>query len=323
MRGRRSLFFHWNPGIGRRLREGAFDVVVLPGWSMPTSLAAAFSCRRRGVPYVLFSETHARSPRPWWLRMVKRVLLRPVIRGASAWLATGSLSEDYLVAHGARRDRIFRFANTPDVDALARSVDAARRERGTTRAALGIPEDASVSLFVGRLIGAKDPRTLLEAQAILERDAAAPWLLVVGDGPLVNELRDLVRGRGLRRVCLAGARRPEELPALLAASDVFVLPSLHEPWGVVVNEAMAAGLPVVLSDRVGAAADLLEDGRNGRLVKPGDAPALAAALGSLHGDPEGLRRMAAASEEIVANWGYEPSVDGFLAAVRAAAGDVR
>ena len=105
-----------------------------------------------------------------------------------------------------------------------------------------------------------------------------------------------------------------------AAADLFVLPSRHEPWGVVVNEALAAGLPVVLSDRVGAAADLLVDGENGRLVPAGDAVALANALEDLCRDPQGRQAAGEASRRIVADWGYGPSVEGFERAVRRAAG---
>jgi glycosyltransferase involved in cell wall biosynthesis len=323
VRGRRSLFFHWNPTILRRLRKGAFDVVVVPGWSMPTSVAAATACRVRGVPYVIFSETHARTPRPAWLRATKRVALRPIVAGASAWLATGTLSEEFFVKHGADRARIFRFANTPDVDALRRAVDDARTRRADVRAALGVPADEPMALFVARLIGAKDPATLLAAQAVLEARGGAPWLVLVGDGDEAKTLRAFVETRRLSRVRFAGTREPTELPAIYAAADVFVLPSRHEPWGVVVNEAMAAGLPVVLTDRVGAAADLLVDGVNGRVVPAGDAERLAAALGEIAGDA-GLRaRMGAESRRIIAGWGYGPSVGGFVAAVRTATGRAR
>src|SRR5262245_38565989 len=320
VRGRRSLYFHWNPAILDRLRKGRFDVAVIPGWSMPTSVAAAMACRGRRIPYVTFSETHDRSPRPAWLRMTKKVALRPIVAGASAWLATGTLSERFLAAHGADRARIFRFANTPDVDAVAAQAGAARARRGETRASLGVPADAVVALFVARLIGAKDPATLLEAQALLEGKGGAPWLVLVGDGAEAGALRELASQRALRQVVFAGTREPKDLPAIYAAADLFVLPSRHEPWGVVVNEAMAAGLPVVLSDRVGAAEDLLVDGSNGRLVPAGDAARLVAAIGEIAGDA-GLRtRMGAESRRIVADWGYGPSVRGFVDAVTTAAG---
>lgn len=318
--GERSLYFHWNPSVARRLREGGFDVVVLPGWSMPTTIRAWLHCRSRGTPYVVFSETHGLRRRSAALRFGKRLLLRPLVGGASACLATGTLARDYLVAHGARPERVFRFPNAPDVAALASAVAAARPSRGAVRAALDTPADATVALFVGRLLPAKDPRTLLDAQALLEARSpdGAPWLWFVGDGPEAKTLREVTEARKLGRVRFAGARRPEEIPAFWAAADLFVLPSVHEPWGAVVNEAMAAGLPVVLSDRVGAAPDLLRDGEDGRGFPAGDVEALAAVLAELHGDPARRRAMGEASRRIVADWGHEAAVRGFLDAVRAA-----
>lgn len=316
VRGRRSLFFHWNPAIARELREGRFDVVVVPGWSMPTTLRAIVWCRLHRTPYVVFSETHARSPRPWWLRTLKRVLLRPWVGGARAWLATGSWSAAFLAAHGARTERIFRFANTPDVEAFAARVDAARADRAATRRRHGLPDDVPVVLFVGRLIGAKDPATLLAAHAALVRDGSPAFAWVVGHGDLDADLRARFAGP---QVVFSGSLRPDDLPPVFAAADVFALPSLHEPWGVVVNEAMAAGLPVLLSDRVGAGGDLLRDGANGASLPCGDVAAWTAALARYLHDPELLRRHGAESRRIVGEWGYGPSVDGFTRAVRAAA----
>ena len=315
VRGKRSLFFHWNPGIGRRLREGGFDAVVIPGWSMPTSLAAAWTCRRRGIPYVVFSETNDLSPRAAWLRAIKRIVLRPVIGGASAWLATGSASARFLERHGAAPAGIHRFANTPDVDALSAAIDARRVDRAATRAALGVPDDAPLAVFVGRLIGVKGVATLVDAQARVEAAGSPLWTVVVGDGAEGDSLRRRAREHSIRRMVFAGARRPLELPAIWAAADLFVLPSLHEPWGVVVNEAMAAGLPVVLSDRVGAAPDLLVEGETGRGFCAGDADALAAALIDLASSAESRERMGAEARRRVAGWGYGPSVHGFEAAV--------
>lgn len=319
VRGRRSLFFHVNPEIRARLSAGRFDVVVVPGWSMPTTLMAITWCWAHRTPYVVFSETHARSPRPFLLRALKKVLLRPFVGWASAWLATGELSRQFLVAHGARDAGVFRFANTPDVEALAARVDAARAGRAATRAALGVSGDAVVALFVGRLIGAKDPLTLVRAQAAAERRGSSGWLVVVGDGPEAKSARDEAAALNLAHIVFTGSRRPEELPALFAAADLFVLPSLHEPWGVVVNEAMASGLALITSDRVGAAEDLLAPGRNGATFPAGDAAALAEALVRYYDDPALTTAHGRASREIVAGWGYGPSVEGFAAAVRHAA----
>ena len=122
---------------------------------------------------------------------------------------------------------------------------------------------------------------------------------------------------------LAGDRPGSGSSRLYVAADVFALLSEREPWAVVVNEAAACGLPLVLSDRVGAAPDLLRDGENGFLVAAGDVAAAAAALRRLAADPERAPRSGARSRELVQDWGYGPSVDGFLAAVREAVGATR
>ena len=316
VRGRRSLFFHWNPDLVARLRKGAFDVVVIPGWSMPSSLAAVWACWRSRTPYVIFSETNDLSPRSWWVRRLKRVVLRPIVGRAAAWLATGTMSARFLERHGAVPARTHRFANTPDVEALAAAVDAARPLRAATRRDLGLPAGAPVALFVGRLIGAKDVATLLEAHARLEASGSPLWTLIVGSGAEAESLHARAQDLRLRQLVFAGARKPPDLPALWAAVDLFVLPSIHEPWGVVVNEAMAAGLPVVLSDRVGAGPDLLVDGETGRGFRAGDPESLAAVFSELATAPDARARMGAAAARRVRDWGYGPSVAGFERAVR-------
>jgi glycosyltransferase involved in cell wall biosynthesis len=143
--------------------------------------------------------------------------------------------------------------------------------------------------------------------------------VLVGDGPDRDALENVALMTGAR-VLFAGERSWERVVEAYVAADVFALLSSRETWGVVVNEAAACGLPLLLSDRVGAAHDLLVDGDNGFLVPVGDVGAAAAALRRLAGDHGERERMGARSREIVQAWGYEPSVDGFLAAVREARG---
>jgi glycosyltransferase involved in cell wall biosynthesis len=118
---------------------------------------------------------------------------------------------------------------------------------------------------------------------------------------------------------VVGGLSEEQLAQRYVDADVFALLSRQETWGVVVNEAAASGLPLVLSDRVGAAYDLLRDGENGFLVPADDVEAAAEALRRLAADPELRRRMGARSRELVAAWGYDPSVESFVEAVREAA----
>jgi glycosyltransferase involved in cell wall biosynthesis len=304
------------PGVVRALRESRPDVVVVAGWSTFAAQAAIAWCRARAVAYVLLVESHDLGPRPGWRRAVKGAVVPRLVRGAAGALVVGTAARESLVARGAPPERVRVFANTVDVDAWTERARALGRDRRELRDSFGLRDDDVAVLFVGRLAPEKGLDTLVEAVAA----AADPRLvlLLAGDGSGGDAVADLARSRDVRLV------RPGELPEdLLAgayvAADVFALLSSRETWGVVVNEAAASGLPLVLSDRVGAAHDLLEDGANGALVQAGDAAAAATALRTLAADAEARRRAGARSQELVRGWGYEPSVESFVAAVREAA----
>jgi glycosyltransferase involved in cell wall biosynthesis len=240
-----------------------------------------------------------------------------VVRGAWGAFALGSLSRASLVANGARPERVRLFANTIDVPAWGERADRLAGRRPELRAAIGL-EDADVAvLSVARLAPEKGLDMLLRAAAA----AGDPRLVVVlaGEGPERERLRALAAELRIRLV-LVGDVPWDRIAETYVACDVFALLSDWEPWGVVVNEAAACGLPLVLSDQVGAAPDLLVDGENGAVVPARDAQAAAAALRRLAGDREARLAAGARSRAIVQGWSYEPSVASFVAAVREAAG---
>jgi glycosyltransferase involved in cell wall biosynthesis len=150
----------------------------------------------------------------------------------------------------------------------------------------------------------------------LEATARVPGLVpvVAGEGPERAALERLAHDLGLPAVFLGDVAR-DEIAGLSAAADIFVLLSRHEPWGVVVNEAAACGLPLVLSDTVGAAWDLLRSGENGFVVEPGDVAAAAEALAALATDEALRARAGARSRELASAWGYDASVEAFVEAV--------
>jgi glycosyltransferase involved in cell wall biosynthesis len=198
------------------------------------------------------------------------------------------------------------FANTVDVEGWM--------ERADRLSARGNDGDVVV-LSVGRLVPEKGFDVLL--CAIAQAGDERLRLVIAGDGPEATRLTELAEELGVPME-IKGDLPEAALAAEYVAADIFALLSRHEPWGVVVNEAAASGLPLVLSDRVGAAYDLLRDGENGFLLTAGDVAAAAAALGRLAADA-GLRNSAGArSRELVRDWGYERSVENFLAAVREA-----
>jgi glycosyltransferase involved in cell wall biosynthesis len=260
------------PGVARALARSRPDVVVVSGWSTFASQAAVAWCRTHRVPYVLHVESHDLDPRPRWRRQVKDTFATPVIRGAASVLAVGSAARESALARGAKDVRVF--ANTIDVERWIARADALPRRQHV----------GTLVLSVGRDVPEKGFETLTAA---------------------------CVEAR-VRLETVRGGLGEDELARRYAEADVFALLSRHEPWGVVVNEAAASALPLVLSDRVGAAYDLLREGENGFLVPADDVTAAAGALRQLAEDPELRRRMGTRSRELVRAWDYDASVEAFL-----------
>jgi glycosyltransferase involved in cell wall biosynthesis len=292
------------PGVLGALRDARPEVAVVSGWSTFAAQAALAWCRARGVPYVLLVESHDAGPRAGWRRRVKTTAVPPIVRGAASVLVVGSLARDSVVALGADPERVRVFANTIDVPAYAMRADTLAARRSDLRSGLGLARDDVAVVSVARLAPEKGLDALLRAA-----ETARVRAVLVGSGPERARLQALSHDAVFTGE-LPGARVAD----MYAAADFFALLSAHEPWGVVVNEAAASALPLVLSDRVGAAADLLRDGWNGMLVPFGDADAAADAFRRLAANSELRRRYGARSRELVGDWGYEPSVEALVEA---------
>jgi glycosyltransferase involved in cell wall biosynthesis len=299
------------PGIWRFLDRGEFDLVVIAGWAVFAAQAAIAWCRLHGVPYVLNAENHFREPRPRWVELVKRMVLRHVVPQAAGMLVSGTLAREHALHYGARADRVIVFPNTPDVPVFAARADAARARRDDTRAHLGIDPEEVVVLQVGRLIPVKGLDVLVHAVARARAQTAiAVRLVLAGEGPEQEVLQRLAVAEHVP-LTLTGQLEGDSLIDAYVAADVFALLSRRETWGIVVNEAMACSLPLVLSSAVGASGDLLEQEVNGFLVAPGDAQAAGEAIRQLAESPELRARFGGRSRELVAGWGFERSLDEF------------
>lgn len=310
----RGLYF--NPAILKALLARRWDVVVFSGYAHWTMQAGILSCLARGIPFVLQSDTHLLRRRHWLKRGVKRSLLFPILRRASAGIGLGLLQRRYLESMGIPASRLFTVPLTPHLDRFQLEAAERQRLRAAWRCQWGIAESDVVGIFVGRLVPVKGLDVLLDAIGMLPA-GSRPHLVLIGDGPEREKLGRLAAARALS-VHFAGFCQNEKLPERMAAADFFVLPSLEEGWGVVVAEAMAAGLPLVLSDQVGAAYDLLEPERNGFLVPAGSAEALRAALARCVGQRGRLAEMGCRSREIIRGWNCEASAEAFFQAIAAA-----
>lgn len=265
---RNTFVYEVNPSVVPLLLRGRFDALVIGGYAVFAEQVAIAYARAARKPYLLHVESHLGKPRSDAVARIKRAVLPQVIGAAAAGLAVGSAAARYLEAYGLDARRIRILPNTIDVAAYARAADDARARAAEVRRARELPE--RYLLLVGRLVEAKGVSDLLAAHAALGPDA--PELVVAGEGPLRSLVEEAPRVRVLE------FQRTADLIELYALADRLVVPSRDEPWGVVVNEALACGTPVVASAAVGAAEDLIREGIDGTIVPTGDVDALAEAL---------------------------------------------
>ena len=294
------------PGVVGALMDAQPDVVVISGWSTFAAQAAITWCGIKDIPYLLVVESHDEGPRAGWRRTVKGTVVPPIVERAAGLLVTGTLARDSMIARGAHPERVRVFANTIDVEDFGEQADRLAGGRADVRRTLEVEHEDVVVLSVARLAPEKGLDVLV--RAVAAADDPRLVLVVAGEGPERARLAELA-GELSVRLTLAGDVDWERIVELYVAADVFALLSEREPWAVVVNEAAACGLPLVLSDRVGAAHDLLRDGENGALVRAGDVDAAARALRELAADPERRRAQGARSRELARDWGYGPSVE--------------
>ncbi|MGQ0633592.1 MAG: glycosyltransferase [Planctomycetaceae bacterium] len=267
----------WNPSILRRLKEGQFRGIIVGGYNHLTMIAAVAWARLRKVPFFLMNEVYLRQPRSRWRKIVKQPLVRNVIPFARGCFPTGTLASDYLRHYGANPECLCRLPNVPDVEGLYRQAQEFLPQRAELKRRLGL-DAAPTVIFVSRLIELKRVDVLLDAFRDLLAQGAAN-LVIVGDGPMREAWE--AHARNLKvdaRVRFVGFVEPGDIPPWYAAADVFVLPSIDETWSVVALEALASGLPIVITDLVGCGPDVINDPRVGSIVPVGDSVALGAAI---------------------------------------------
>jgi glycosyltransferase involved in cell wall biosynthesis len=298
------------------LEGGGFDALWVHGWFHQARLRAMRVAHELGMRVLLRGESLLHGPT--WKRRLKAAVQRRVCDSADAFLAIGSRNREFYEHLGVEPERIFDVPYAVDNAFFRARSDEAALTREATRRELGLDPGRPVVLFASKLVARKRPADLLEAYRALSPDGRRepePYLLFVGDGAERAALAARAAATGWRSIRFLGFRNQTELPRLYDLCDVLVLPSEYEPWGLVVNEAMNAARPVVATECVGAAADLIEDGRTGFTVPVGAPEVLGARLRELLGDPERAARMGAAARELVAGWSFERDVDGVLAAL--------
>jgi len=298
-----------NRALEAVLDESRPEEVFVPGWAGPGAAAAIRWCQRASVPAIVMSEsTTMDEPRMAWKEAVKR----QVVRCFAAGLVGGQRHIEYAVQLGLTRERVFAGYDAVDNDHFAAGADAARNDRQAVRERLGLPEQYFLASC--RFIPKKNLTRLLHAFAVfLKTWRHSPWhLVLLGNGPERSRLERLRSELGLNNtVFMPGFKQYGDLPAYYGLANVFVHASTTEQWGLVVNEAMATGLPVIVSDRCGCSPDLVEEGVNGFLFNPTDTEKLAGRMRKLAEDERARQRFGQESRRIIGNWSLDRFAEGF------------
>jgi len=309
----------WTRGTRTALERARPEVVVCGGYNYFAMWQAQRWARRRGVPFLLWSESNAadaRSRLPW-VESAKRRF----VSACDGYVVPGRTAGDYLRTFGVETTKIFTAPNAVDVDRYARGAEAALGDP-RARARLGLP--ARYLLFVGRFVRSKGVLDLLSAYATLpEETRQAVGLVLAGDGEERDALHRSARAIRPGEILFPGFLQRDELPGYYALADMLVFPTRSDPWGLVVNEAMACGLPVIVTEVAGCVADLVTEGENGLVVRPGDISGLSQAMMKLLSASEVRRTMSDRCRERSSRFTPEAWAAGVACAAGAMLGDRR
>lgn len=305
------------PEIGPLIAQEKFAAFIVHGWASKSFWQAILACWRTRTPVLVRGDSQLPATRTGGLRALKFPFYRWFIPRFDGYLVVGARAREYLRYYGARAERMFFSPHAVDNEFFARRAEAARPAREELRRSWGLPSDAVVYLFAGKCVARKHLDDFARAIATASREQSRVWGLVVGDGPLRAPLEAQARQQGwpLR---FAGFLNQTEIPTAYAVSDALVLPSdATETWGLVVNEAMASGLPAFVSDQVGCAPDLILPEQTGHVFPCGDVDALADLLRWYADTPARLATLGEHARRRMQRYSLAQAVEGTLAALQA------
>ena len=302
-----------NFSIFNELRRGQYDALIVHGYAYATHLFALLAARLLGIPVFLRGETHLELRRSASWERIRPTLMRIFLKQYQRFLAIGTKNKAYYLFHGIPPQHIFLVPYTVDNTFFAQQTERAA-DTAWIYQQWHIPTGKTVILFVSKLIDRKRPLDLIKAYQTMPSRAEVV-LLIVGSGPLEDGLKTYVAEQQLEEVYFCGFQNQTAIPYFFRTADIFVLPSENEPWGLIINEAMNAGLPIIAAEEIGATADLIESGRNGFTYPAGDVPQLAHHLQQLVDNPLLRQQMGVQSQQIISAWDYDQCVVGIKQAL--------
>jgi glycosyltransferase involved in cell wall biosynthesis len=312
-----------NHGFYRALKKGRFDAIWLHGYWSVNSILTMVVAKLLGIPLLERAEsTLIDHPRSAFKLAIKRAFFSIARHFIDVVLPIGSRNRDYWVHYLGPDFPSFMVPYAVDNAYFQTTSANASHSREEFRKQLNLERDRPIILYASKLMIRKRCIDLIDAYSGLEQtfEGKQPYLLIVGDGSERATCETRARAAGGSRVRFLGFQNQSQLARFFDLCDVFVLPSIYEPFALVVNEVMNAGRAIIVSDEVGCQPDLITDRVNGRVFPAGDIPALRAALGSVLGDADIRREMGQRSLERINQWSFEEDIRSLREALHLVAG---
>ncbi len=302
---------HLNIGLALYLLKNRYDLIAIGGYIQPANWEALLVSKVLKTKVIFFVEITLRDKK--YRNKIFDKIKKFFIKNCDGFLPAGNAASEYFRYLGASQDKIFIAPFCADHDFFYNEYLRLSPYKEDIKKKKGYP--SITILYSGRFVWYKGVSYLLEAYSKLQKEGTDVGLVLLGGGPEEENYKKYVEKNNLKNVFFEGFIQQEDLPEYYVASDIFVLPSISEPWGIVINEAMAFGLPVISTDAAGATYDLVKDGINGFVVKAGDSNALYIALKKLCDDARLRERMGHESLKIIENYTPKNWADAFINAV--------
>jgi len=307
-----SFFGQINLGIIKELFSGRYDAILVHGYTRLTCWLAFLWAFITRTPILLKGVTTSTQRRSIWVELSRKLILFPLFKIISAFLTVGSMNKSYYKSYGVPDSKMFFVPYSVDNDFFSKKYKELSIKKKQLKQEKGLNLNLPVILHVSNLSPIKRPLDLLKAFQLVRNEAQ---LVFVGEGTERKKLELYVKEHNLKNVFFVGFKNRQELPIYYAIADIFVLPSASETWGAVINEAMNFKLPIITTDNVGAAPDLIQEGKNGYICRVGDINALSKYLLRLLKNPKLIKKMGEKSYEIISKWSFDKDVEGIVKAM--------
>lgn len=289
------------------------EVVIIGGFSFQTIIAMIYTHLMR-KPFIIWSEGTLHSE--CYRCRIRIPLRRWLVKKAKAFIAVSKEAKQYFQHLGVPSEKIFMAIQTLDVEEFSKKCALFHKNKKSIKKRIGLKDDIKIILYSGQLIKRKGVVYLLKAFFQISMKYPNLVLLIVGNGPDLSSLKSFCKENNiLNKVVFAGFTHFDDLPKFYSISDVFVFPTLSDTFGLVVNEAVAAGLPIICSKWAGAARDLVKDGVNGYIVNPQDVNTLTKKMEDLLQNDKKRLEMGRKSKEMIKLCIIEKAVQGFKEAI--------